>query len=489
VGQTNIQTGSGGTGGSGAPTTAQYVTLATDATLSAERVLTAGANVLLTDGGANNPITVDVGTQNVAFAGDISPAQITANQNDYNPTGLSTASTLRLNSDASRDITGLAGGADGRLLFVHNVGAFGLVLKDESVSSAAGNRFALNGDLTLAGDEGCALQYDSTSSRWRVAAHGKAASAGGTPAGSDKQIQYNNAGAFGAEAGFEYDATTNELKPGDRIALAQIAAPAAPTAGVRLYSANFGPFDLPAFIAESWPAAALMPGPAQWRWRELRPQSGSTLDTLGIPHNVTGTISHPALASTNLMTSLHRARAASAAGAGSTAATRAGVTMAWRGNAAGLGGLLWYCRFATSTAVAQQRMFVGLYNTLTVLGNVNPSTMIDVIGFGYDSAGTTINYFANDGAGAATLNTCGANAPVDATTVFDAFIVCAPNDSVVWFKLVNRTTEVIALDWTSLSTDLPASTTFLAPQLWINNGTTASAAQLEMMSEVLVTPI
>lgn len=35
---------------------------------------------------------------------------------------------------------------------------------------------------------------------------------GGTPAGSTKQIQYNNAGAFGAEAGFEYDAATNTMK-------------------------------------------------------------------------------------------------------------------------------------------------------------------------------------------------------------------------------------------------------------------------------------
>ena len=42
----------------GAPTGAQYVTLATDATLSAERVLTAGNGVTLTDAGANGAITV-----------------------------------------------------------------------------------------------------------------------------------------------------------------------------------------------------------------------------------------------------------------------------------------------------------------------------------------------------------------------------------------------------------------------------------------------
>lgn len=33
----------------------------------------------------------------------------------------------------------------------------------------------------------------------------------GAPAGADKQIQFNNAGAFGAEAGFEYNASTNKL--------------------------------------------------------------------------------------------------------------------------------------------------------------------------------------------------------------------------------------------------------------------------------------
>jgi len=34
---------------------------------------------------------------------------------------------------------------------------------------------------------------------------------GGAVAGADKQVQYNDAGSFGAEAGFEYDKTTNEL--------------------------------------------------------------------------------------------------------------------------------------------------------------------------------------------------------------------------------------------------------------------------------------
>lgn len=119
-----------------------------------------------------------------ALSGDISPSQITANQNDYNPTGLSTASTLRLSTDAARDITGLQGGADGRVIVLHNTGSNNIVLKDESTSSTAAYRFALNADVTLGADQAAVLQYDSTSSRWRLLA----APGGGSGGGVDVQV-------------------------------------------------------------------------------------------------------------------------------------------------------------------------------------------------------------------------------------------------------------------------------------------------------------
>lgn len=107
--------------------------------------------------------------QNWQFSGDISPAQITANQNDYNPTGLSTATVLRLSSDASRNITSIAGGSDGRILILHNVGAQDIVLTDDDgATGTAANRFALTANITMAADAVTILQYDSTSSRWRA---------------------------------------------------------------------------------------------------------------------------------------------------------------------------------------------------------------------------------------------------------------------------------------------------------------------------------
>lgn len=107
-----------------------------------------------------------------ALSGDISPAQITADQNDYSPTGLSGASVIRITTDSTlRTITGLAGGADGRVVCIDYIsGSGGLKLADDSASSTAANRFDLAADVTLTAPCIAVLKYDATSSRWRVMA-------------------------------------------------------------------------------------------------------------------------------------------------------------------------------------------------------------------------------------------------------------------------------------------------------------------------------
>jgi Pectate lyase superfamily protein len=99
----------------------------------------------------------------------ISPAQLVANTNDWNPTDLAKASFIRLSTDASRDITGIVGGSSLRELTLLNVGAFNAVLKHD-VTSTAANRFLCPGsaDFTLTPNARAILLYDSTSSRWRV---------------------------------------------------------------------------------------------------------------------------------------------------------------------------------------------------------------------------------------------------------------------------------------------------------------------------------
>ena len=104
----------------------------------------------------------------IGFTGIISPAQITADQNNYNPTGFATAETIRLSSDATRNITGLTAGTDGDFITIFNIGSFNIVLNNEHASSTAANRFALNSDITLLPNHSVRLSYDGTSARWRV---------------------------------------------------------------------------------------------------------------------------------------------------------------------------------------------------------------------------------------------------------------------------------------------------------------------------------
>lgn len=54
------QTPSSGGGGGGAPTTATYVTMTLNGTLTGERVLTVDSTLSLVDGGANGPVTLSV---------------------------------------------------------------------------------------------------------------------------------------------------------------------------------------------------------------------------------------------------------------------------------------------------------------------------------------------------------------------------------------------------------------------------------------------
>ncbi len=100
--------------------------------------------------------------------GTISPTQLTANTNDWAPSGYAYAFTFRVSTDASRNLTGLAGGVLGRTITMENVGSFPLVLKNADAGSTAANRFALNADYTLAAGTGVLMKYDANSFRWRI---------------------------------------------------------------------------------------------------------------------------------------------------------------------------------------------------------------------------------------------------------------------------------------------------------------------------------
>jgi len=158
--------------------------------------------------------------QDVRLSGDISPAQLTANTDNWNPTGLSAASVIRLSTDASRNITGLAGGADGRVLFVMNVGGNDLVLKHDATSTAANRFYCPNStDYTLRANSSAVLVYDSTSSRWRVV-NSAASTTLKFAILRDEKADGTNGGTGTATAWTKRDINTEQADPDGIVSLA-----------------------------------------------------------------------------------------------------------------------------------------------------------------------------------------------------------------------------------------------------------------------------
>jgi len=103
-----------------------------------------------------------------AFADVISGATLNADANDY--AAGDGANVLRLTASTAVNITGIAGGSAGRILFLYNVGSNNITLANANTSSSAANRFDIGKDFTIRASHGAAIQYDATSSRWRIAA-------------------------------------------------------------------------------------------------------------------------------------------------------------------------------------------------------------------------------------------------------------------------------------------------------------------------------
>jgi hypothetical protein len=119
---------------SGAPTTSQYVTLATDATLSSERVLTGTSNqITITDNGAGSTVVLSL-PQNIHTAA--SPTFAGLNLGTGN---ISTMGNIAMDGEAARDLTVARRGTGT---------GFGLTIQAGGAQNGASN--TAGGNLTLA---------------------------------------------------------------------------------------------------------------------------------------------------------------------------------------------------------------------------------------------------------------------------------------------------------------------------------------------------
>lgn len=117
-----------------------------------------------------NPTVAKV-SEAFAYTGIISPSVLSANTNNYAPTGYLTSTFWRLSASVPVSITGIEGGSDGRVLWLFvPTGSSEITLTNEDASSLAANRFVLPGDANITMTVGQVAQfyYDNLISRWRL---------------------------------------------------------------------------------------------------------------------------------------------------------------------------------------------------------------------------------------------------------------------------------------------------------------------------------
>jgi len=191
-----------------------------------------------------------------------------------------------------------------------------------------------------------------------------------------------------------------------------------------------------------------------------------------------GTFAQVAIASTNLLTQTKRVSMTTGATSGAGTYIKGDATECWRGNAAGLGGFFYACRFALPTAVASStRVFVGLRDVVTAPTNVDytaaGTTTPGRIGMAI--TGNTGNWQLNRAlTGSAPTNIdLGASFAYNAAHLLELVLYAKPNDSTVYYRVTNLSTAAVTNG--SFTTNIPATTTFLSTLVHINNNTAASS--------------
>lgn len=303
-----------------------------------------------------------------------------------------------------------------------------------------------------------------------------------TAGGSNGQVQFNDAGAFNGAALTTVDAG-GRIVHGSYYDQAAGGIPAAPAAGFgRWFSRSRAGRILPHYMGPAGADVALQPslfGNSVVMWL---PGTGTTVginfgEAWTARNAGTGAAqSHPTRASTNALRSMKRATFSTGTTATGSSGIQSTNTVAWRGNAAGLGGWFYFARFAVETHEAAMRYLVGLSALNAALAG-EPSAQANTIGIGKDSTDSDWFLIARDGS-AVTKTATGL--AVAAGTILDFMMFAAPNGSSVTCRLVNAVDGTVYVDNVALTTNLPASTTFLFAhaQAMSTVGTTAKLLAL-----------
>jgi photosystem II stability/assembly factor-like uncharacterized protein len=177
---------------------------------------------------------------------------------------------------------------------------------------------------------------------------------------------------------------------------------------------------------------------------------------------------------TNVYTAMRRTTIATAVTTTNQQVGLRSELMFMRGATGGQGGFFFSCRFGFDAIATGCRAFVG-FTTTTTITSVDSSTLTNILGFGFDVADTAWSFYHNSAAATATKESIpGQGTLATSNTGYDAYIWAPPDSAVVYYRLDRTDTGATIVD-SSVSTNLPATTTPLLATAMMSNGTANTA--------------
>lgn len=482
--------GAGG-GGVGPGTVTAVARFVTPTTVGNSSILDNGAGTtefvgdIVVDGNANVSGSTKVGSLTGTV---ISPAGITGTVNNWAPAGLSTATTILVTSSSSTvTLTGLTGGVTGRrLTLVWADPSQVIILRNLNAGSTLGNRIATGygTDVLMVGGLSNCLVLEYYSNQWNVVSminqnppgvnfQGPTQIAGalnmnGNPVNSTTGIVFSSTSSVSSGATVPNSNVTGSS--GDvylqnatsSLGTPQLWGKVAGAGGTNTGWTNLGP-PLHKTVYEWRPA----PGLSTW------------FDSSGNGATALGTATLRA-SGTTLYTGMNKVGYVSATAASSNAGALCPQSQyCWMGNAAGLGGFYYSCRFGISDAVlvTTASMFVGITLRSNSTSTNTPDTLTQMIGVGCNSGDTQLQVYGAGGSAQARTS-LGASFPVNgtvSTVPYELVLYSAPNSQSVTYYITNLATGVTSAN--SLSgVQVPANTQGLCPVIWRCNGSAGATA-------------
>ncbi len=276
---------------------------------------------------------------------------------------------------------------------------------------------------------------------------------------------------------------------GDHVRLPAITTnPSTPAAdGLKLFGRKIANKCLPAFIGPSGLDTSLNPHFGRNKIGHVSGAgNGTTITNFGILTNsATGTATAHNVATTNIYTQMRKLEyLVTVAATNAVAGFRKNALQEWNQK-----GYHFICQWgpATGVSTATARAFVGMRGSVSAPTDVNPSTLVDIIGMGWDDADTNIQVMHNDASGTATKIDLGSNFPVptsDRAEVYEIALFAVPNGD-VHYEVTRLSTGNKATG--TISTNKPSQTQLMTVLGYTSVGGTSSVTGIGFVHYYLET--